>query len=288
MEVYRSIQYKILTRGFRHAIDANISAIAAMIAYSLMNGSSSAQFTHLDLAISLVLIVSGILARVPKWLIAISSIPGVLVDQALFQGGHIIAYTLVLVRIGRILWNLNWFADQADKLGKEITVLASQAGLMAGVMLFGGAISLYVIEKDAPGSMIHSFWDALWTSIVTTTTVGYGDITPVTSEGKLVASLMMIFGVGLIMFLLSELAWIIAKITAQEEIDAHLPEIDREKIKILRALEEVETLDDEEFKLIMNKLNLIRILKRARIQETSFIDDDIKVNIASSTSDKVN
>ncbi len=282
-------EYRVMTRGFRHAIDANLSAAAAMIAYSLASGSDPAQFIHVDWAVSILLAVSGIVAGLPSWLIIASSVPGVVIDQA-FAQSHLFIYMLVVMRVWRILWNLNWFASQASKIGKEITVFATQATLMAIVILFGGAISLYVVEKDAPGSMIHSFWDALWASIVTTTTVGYGDITPVTSAGRLVTSLMMIFGVGLIMFLLSQMAWIIARMTAQEELDAHLPPLDREKIKLLRMLEEIEFLDDDEFLMVMHRLNTIRLLKRLGSQGSKtpidMLDQDEEVKVTISPTPK--
>ena len=43
-----------------------------------------------------------------------------------------------------------------------------------------------------------SFGDALWWSIVTCTTVGYGDISPSTTVGRVVAVILMLFGIGLI------------------------------------------------------------------------------------------
>ncbi|MCT8138313.1 potassium channel family protein [Anaerobacillus sp. CMMVII] len=45
---------------------------------------------------------------------------------------------------------------------------------------------------------INTYQDALWWSIVTSTTVGYGDISPQTIGGRIIAVLLMIFGIGLI------------------------------------------------------------------------------------------
>src|SRR6476469_9737206 len=53
-----------------------------------------------------------------------------------------------------------------------------------------GAYAEYVVEFAAPESKISSFGDALWWALVTVTTVGYGDIYPVTSEGKVIASFL--------------------------------------------------------------------------------------------------
>ncbi|QSE75601.1 two pore domain potassium channel family protein, partial [Aeromonas media] len=48
-----------------------------------------------------------------------------------------------------------------------------------------------------PGSQIHNTYDAFWWTLVTLSTIGYGDIVPQTEEGRFVASLLIIFGVGL-------------------------------------------------------------------------------------------
>jgi hypothetical protein len=47
---------------------------------------------------------------------------------------------------------------------------------------------MWRVEYNAPGATITTFRYALWRSVVTTTTVGYGDYTPVTVEGRLIAT----------------------------------------------------------------------------------------------------
>ena len=68
--------------------------------------------------------------------------------------------------------------------------------LTAGVMVLG-ATGLFVAERGQNESLT-SFWDALWWAISTTTTVGYGDIYPMTGEGRLIAVLLMLTGIGVI------------------------------------------------------------------------------------------
>lgn len=68
--------------------------------------------------------------------------------------------------------------------------------LTAAVMVLG-ATGLYVVEREQNESLT-SFWDALWWAISTTTTVGYGDIYPTTGEGRLIAVLLMLTGIGVI------------------------------------------------------------------------------------------
>ena len=68
--------------------------------------------------------------------------------------------------------------------------------LAASVLLLNGAIVVFLFERHAPHSNIHTFGDSLWWSIVTVTTVGYGDFFPVTVPGRITACFIM--GIGLL------------------------------------------------------------------------------------------
>lgn len=66
--------------------------------------------------------------------------------------------------------------------------------LAAAVLVFDGAIIVYLYERHAPHSSIHTLGESLWFSVVTVTTVGYGDYTPVTGYGRITAVLIMLVG----------------------------------------------------------------------------------------------
>jgi voltage-gated potassium channel len=66
--------------------------------------------------------------------------------------------------------------------------------LAAGVLVLDGAIIVYLFERHAPHSSIHTLGESLWFSVVTVTTVGYGDYTPVTVDGRITAVLIMLVG----------------------------------------------------------------------------------------------
>jgi voltage-gated potassium channel len=65
------------------------------------------------------------------------------------------------------------------------------AALLFFIFLFG--YLFYVSEPD-----VRNLGDGIWWALVTITTVGYGDITPVTTLGRIVASSLMLLGLGLI------------------------------------------------------------------------------------------
>ena len=68
--------------------------------------------------------------------------------------------------------------------------------LAASAMVVNGALIVYLFERHAPRSNIHTLGESLWWSAVTVTTVGYGDFFPVTTAGRITACFIM--GIGLL------------------------------------------------------------------------------------------
>jgi voltage-gated potassium channel len=67
--------------------------------------------------------------------------------------------------------------------------------LTTAVVLSLGALGIFAVERGRNNN-IQSVGDAFWWAVVTTTTVGYGDVSPVTAEGRLIAVALMIVGIG--------------------------------------------------------------------------------------------
>ena len=72
------------------------------------------------------------------------------------------------------------------------------AGLSTGLLGFAGALAVFQQERGAPGATIRTFGDAVWWACSTLATVGYGDVTPVTPVGRLIAVGMMAIGLALL------------------------------------------------------------------------------------------
>lgn len=73
---------------------------------------------------------------------------------------------------------------------------ASLAFGLAGFTLITSAVAFTLAEDVGNTGRIHSFFDALWWSAATITTVGYGDIYPVTAAGRVIAVFTMVVGIS--------------------------------------------------------------------------------------------
>jgi voltage-gated potassium channel len=69
--------------------------------------------------------------------------------------------------------------------------------LLAVAAVVLGGVGIYIVEGSPTGN-IQSVGDGIWWAIVTATTVGYGDISPSTTEGRLIAVVLMLLGIGVI------------------------------------------------------------------------------------------
>lgn len=72
--------------------------------------------------------------------------------------------------------------------------------MFASIVIFVSSVLIYVMEANNPDSPVNTLFDALYWSIVTISTVGYGDVTPVTTEGRLVAMMVITSGIGVLAF----------------------------------------------------------------------------------------
>jgi voltage-gated potassium channel len=89
----------------------------------------------------------------------------------------------------------------------------------ASVVVLGGGTALWLVEGELPEATIHSWSDALWWSLTTMTTVGYGDHVPVTTTGRLIAAGVMVAGVAVIGAVAAVIALVVAiRVAHQEEL----------------------------------------------------------------------
>lgn len=86
-----------------------------------------------------------------------------------------------------------------SKSGQLSILRTTQAITTAtSLLVLVGALTVLDAEREGDDPTIVTFGDALWWSLTTVTTVGYGDMTPVTGTGRAVAAALMLVGISLL------------------------------------------------------------------------------------------
>lgn len=179
-------------------------------------------------AYSVQVLTAGTLARVASWFIAITwglflidyVVSLCLAPQRMswfFRHLHELAIVLLpmlrplrLLRLLTLIGVLQRVAGNALR-GRVVTYVVAASALL----VYLGALAMYDAEKASPEASIQSFGDALWWAIVTITTVGYGDLSPVTATGRIIAVGLMIGGIALLGTVTATLAsWLVDKVSA--------------------------------------------------------------------------
>lgn len=95
-------------------------------------------------------------------------------------------------------------------------------GLIVSGIVVMAAFTVLALELRQPGSQIQDISDALWWSLATVTTVGYGDIVPVTFAGRIVGMLFMMVGIGVMAALIAQVSATLveARIAKQRDMAA--------------------------------------------------------------------
>jgi voltage-gated potassium channel len=123
------------------------------------------------------------------WIDLISSLP--MIDS--LRAGRLIRLIRLfrIIRAFRSTKNLvnHIFKNKAEGALTSVTAIAI-------LLIIFSSIAILQVET-APKSNIKTAEDAIWWSYVTITTVGYGDLVPVTTEGRIIAALLMTAGMGI-------------------------------------------------------------------------------------------
>ena len=110
--------------------------------------------------------------------------------------------------------------------------------ILVALIFFIGVFG-YLFYASEP--QVETFGDGIWWALVTITTVGYGDITPLTTLGRVVAGLLMLLGLGLI----ATITAIVSAKFIQNYVDGHTNDDVLEKLQELETeIEKIEELED--------------------------------------------
>lgn len=166
------------------------------------------------------------------WIDFVSSIPML----ASFRAGNLFRVFRImrLLRAFRSVKILTQYLLRNRGQNTFVTVAA-----VSCLLTMTGAILILNAEKDNPASNIKTPSDAIWWSIVTVTTVGYGDRYPVSDMGRAIAAVLMTAGVGLFGTFTGFVASMFVEPDIKRE-ESEIRDLVRE-IKVLR--EKVESID---------------------------------------------
>lgn len=107
---------------------------------------------------------------------------------------------LRLLRLVRLLKLLR-YGNAFDRLGTAFASIRDELIVTAigcGLVLYLSAVGIYLFEHHAQPENFPSIPASLWWSLATLTTVGYGDVYPVTTGGKVFTGLILMIGLGIV------------------------------------------------------------------------------------------
>jgi len=159
----------------------------------------------------------------PRWKYA-TSFYGIIDLLAILPFYLITAFDLQAVRAFRLLRLLRLFKlvryTQATRRIKRAFEIARDDlilfGVIALIVLYLAAIGIFHFEHDVQPDKFGSVFDALWWAVATLTTVGYGDIVPVTPGGRLFTFVVLVLGLGVIAVPSGLMASALSRVRAEE------------------------------------------------------------------------
>ncbi len=144
-------------------------------------------------------------------------------------------------------------------LGRELRL--TYLLIVSVIVVLVGTVSAYLLEADLPDAQIRDLGDAFWWALATVTTVGYGDVVPVTVFGRAVGAVLMVSGIAILSVFISSLgAFLFSRITKPQTLTDEVKEIIKKRVEV------VESLSDKE---VEEMIRMIRMLHVGGRMETS-------------------
>jgi voltage-gated potassium channel len=213
-------------------------AIAFLVAYSVQVLADPGGLTSRVLAVTLLALWA---AFALDYLVRLALAP----QRLRWFVRHMLDFVIVAVPVLRPLRLLRLVVIVAalqkafgDAFRGRIVVYTAASAVL---LVYAASLAILQAERASPSAHIKNFGDAVWWSITTMTTVGYGDFYPVTTNGRVVAVMLMIGGISIIGMITAMVAtWIVQRVaeedtTKQAATAAHVDEL-RSQIMQLTAL----------------------------------------------------
>lgn len=125
-----------------------------------------------------------------------------------------------LLRIFRI-FKLLRYTKAINRIGRAFTMVKEELILfffVAMILLFLSSVGIYYFEHEAQPEKFKSVFHSLWWASATLTTVGYGDIYPVTKLGKIFTFFVLMIGIGIVSVPTGLIASALSKARIEEDL----------------------------------------------------------------------
>lgn len=203
METNRNIRFEIVSSV---AVIVSI-AVMALETFALPTGLKEAIFLA-DIILSLFFVAEYLyrIATAENKRAYVTSFFGIIDLVAIFP---ILVHAVSSVRVVRLLrvlrlirlLKLKRYNDALSHYRQALTLIAAEATLFAGVafvFIMGFAFLIYEFEHEAEPDAYRNIFDSIWWAVISLTSVGYGDVYPVTAAGRMLTLAMVLTGMGIV------------------------------------------------------------------------------------------
>lgn len=127
----------------------------------------------------------------------------------------------------RFILAMDRMIEALAEVKREILALI----ILSSMLVYLAACGIHFFEKTEQPDKFGSIPDAMWWAIVTLTTIGYGDVYPITAGGKIFTAVIALIGIGLIAIPSGLLASVLTEARVEEEIIEESSEKDEKQIR---------------------------------------------------------
>lgn len=205
-------QFKYLLTNFQRSIDIFILIIVSISIISFSIETLPNLSDEIKIIIEFIVIIFFSLEYIARITIAdkklayIFSFYGIVDLLAIipyFLSGVSGSQTLRVLRLFRLfrIFKLARYSKAIQRVGRAITIAKEELILFSIItimLLYLSALGIYHFEHTAQPENFKSIFDCLWWAVATLTTVGYGDVYPITLGGRLFTFMVLMLGLGVV------------------------------------------------------------------------------------------
>jgi voltage-gated potassium channel len=143
-----------------------------------------------------------------------------------------------LFRLLRLLRLTNLLRTAKNLRASGFTYLV----IISAIAIMFGAFGIYEVEKSASEANITDYGNAVWFALTTITISGFGDVYPVTTEGRIISAVLIFIGLGMILSFISRFGATLI----ESRLNPKLKEAEESKTFIIDKIDQLEKLEHDD------------------------------------------